>query len=210
MGSRDGEGQMEERPRHKVHLDAYYIQRREVTVGEFREFADGSGRRMPSQETWSTTAHPVVNVNWHDAKAYCEWAGGRLPTEAEWEKAARGGRTSDFDLDRDYAELDAYSWNSVNSGNLPRPVGLKRPNAFGLYDMRGNVREWVNDWLDYGYYGKSPARDPRGPASGTYRVLRGGSVRYDGSYLRMASRSSNFPCFSADDIGFRCAASSAR
>lgn len=206
MGSQEGEGQAEEQPRHKIYLDAYYIDRREVTAGQYKKFAETTGRGMSKQGTWSTDEHPVVNVSWYDAWTYCKWAGGRLPTEAEWEKAARGGRDAEYDLG-EYAQLDKYSWDSLNSGNTPRPVGLKEQNRFGLYDMRGNVWEWVADWLDHGYYGKSPARNPQGPVTGTYRVLRGGSVNYDGTYLRMAYRSSNFPSFRSDDVGFRCAAS---
>lgn len=205
MGSAEGEGQAEERPRHAVTLSAYYMDRREVSVGQYRAFAESSGRAVPRQGPWSTDSHPVVNVDWYDAEAYCAWAGGRLPTEAEWERAARGGTAADFDLEKDRKKLDEYSWDSLNSGDLPRPTGLKAPNAFGLYDMRGNVWEWVRDRMDPDYYRKSPARDPSGPDSGVYRVMRGGSVRYDGSYLRMAYRGSNYPCFRAWDAGFRCA-----
>jgi formylglycine-generating enzyme required for sulfatase activity len=210
MGSQEGEGQSEEHPLHKIYLDAYYIDKREVTAGQYKNFAESTGREMREQEPWSTDAHPVVRVNWYDAWAYCKWAGSRLPTEAEWEKAARGGMDADFNPEKDYVALDKYSWNGLNSGNLPHPVGLKEPNLFGLYDMRGNVWEWTADWLDYEYYRKSPAQNPQGPDSGRYRVLRGGSAHYDASYLRMAYRSSNFPGFRSDDVGFRCAASAAK
>jgi formylglycine-generating enzyme required for sulfatase activity len=148
---------------------------------------------------WANENMPITNVIWDDATAYCGWMGGRLPTEAEWEYAARGGST-----ETRYGNLDDIAWYNQNSGNQTHDVAQKPPNGFGLYDMLGNVWEWVNDWYDKNYYQNSPSQDPKGPASGQWRVLRGGSWGTYSRYVRVSNRYGCNPTVRNGPVGFRC------
>lgn len=207
MGYDGAAGEEDEYPCHKVHLDDYYLDKFPVTVSEYRAFAQATGRQMKDQPAYSRDNHPVVNVTWRDAKAYSEWVGKRLPTEAEWEKAARTGMETSHGV-VDSWELEDYAWYDDNSNGQTHPTGEKKPDNYGLHDILGNVFEWVSDWYDKKYYQYSPNRNPQGPASGSDRVFRGASW---GSDERQCSftfdRSRAAPDYSNPHFGFRCAAS---
>lgn len=183
-----GDQMLDEKPIHTVYLDAYLIGKREVTVAQYRKFCKVTGWKMPKAPKWGWKAnHPMVNVTWDDAVAYCRWAGCRLPTEAEWEKAARGigGRKYPWGNTWDKnkcANGEIKLTSTVSVGSYPAGV-----SPYGCANMAGNVWEWCADWYDSGYYTSSPSRNPKGPSSGDYHVLRGG-----GWYL-------------AGNTGFQCA-----
>jgi formylglycine-generating enzyme required for sulfatase activity len=151
---------------------------------------------------------PITGVSWDDANAYCRWVGGRLPTEAEYEKAVRGGTTTTYFWGNDSAKVDEYAWYIKNSNGFTYPVGDKKPNPYGLYDIVGDAWEWCSDY--YGTYGKNPIKDPTGPAksSGLYpslKVLRGGATNVGLEELRSAFRHIHNPYHEGNPMGFRCA-----
>ncbi|MFN8208269.1 MAG: SUMF1/EgtB/PvdO family nonheme iron enzyme [Bacteroidales bacterium] len=182
MMGRDVPGGADFSPAHLVQIDSFFMDVQEVTNAEYRKFCEATGTNLP--EFWNTAAfrcgdafpdNPVVGVNWYDAQKYAAWAGKRLPTEAEWEYAARGGLQG-----MEYP--NGNEWNkpkSMQDGNgwqnLTRAGRQESPNAYGLYDMDGNVWEWVSDVYNEEYYKTSPALNPRGPLKGINRVIRGGS-----------------------------------
>ncbi len=182
--------------------------------------ADWRHPEGPQSDVAGRDDHPVVHVSWQDAVAYCSWSGTRLPTEAEWERAARGGLKGKVFPWGDDLEPDGQHRMNVFQGRFPTdntvadgwrataPVDSYPPNGFGLFNMTGNVWEWCADWYSPSYYRRSPRRDPTGPASGTSRVMRGGSYLCHESYCRryrVAARSANTPDSSAGNIGFRVA-----
>jgi formylglycine-generating enzyme required for sulfatase activity len=223
MGSNDG--LPNERPEHTVTLDVYYIDRYEVTLSLYRKFLESGKRESPP--TWDEEAatavgdRPAIGMRWESAAAYCQWAGKRLPTEAEWEKAARGtdGRRYPWGDMQPFVDIANYNrgmWVSeaitlvaVTSGLEGMSVrhGLKEGgrSPFGVSHMAGNAAEWVADWYVRDYYQKSPGRNPLGPATGGRRVLRGGSWADLPSALRVTARFSAEPDFEDRTIGFRCA-----
>ena len=255
----DGIAESNEKPQHRVRITKpFYLGLHEVTVGQFRQFVEAEGYKTQaerdgeggygwnesegkfegrgSQYTWrnagftQSDTHPVVNVTWNDAVAFCKWLSDkegvtyRLPTEAEWEYACRAGTTTLYNHGNDPEGLaqvgnvlDASAKRRLtNYSSLPyikaddghvftAPVGRFRPNAFGLYDMHGNVWEWCADWYDKDYYEKSPPDDPTGPTTGAYRVDRGGCWFYGAGRCRSAFRSGNAPGGRSFDLGFRIA-----
>ncbi len=208
----------DEKPRHEVALGPYYMDTFEVTQKEFEEvmgfnpsiFTSGTftggflkpGESSEDYAKYMGDHRPVEKVSWHDAKDYCQDVGKRLPTEAEWEYAARAGSTTKYYWG-DTMDV-AYVWNAKNARSRSHLVGQKKPNAFGLYDMAGNVMEWVADWYDKSYYSTSPVTNPKGPATGRRKVLRGGSWYAHPNYSRSADRVANDPTLKYPDIGFRC------
>lgn len=223
MGSNDG--LPNERPEHPVELDAYYIDQYEVTLALYRKFLDSGKHDSPP--TWDDEAattvgdRPAIGMKWTDAEVYCKWAGKRLPTEAEWEKAARGtdarrypwGSMQPFvdiaNYNRGLWVSEAITLASVTSGLEGMSVrhGLKGggKSPYGLNHMAGNAAEWVADWYDRDYYQNSPKKNPTGPAQGEKRVLRGGSWADLPLSLRVTARVSAEPEFEDRTIGFRCA-----
>lgn len=200
----DHECAPDEQPIHQVTITrGFWLGQTDVTVGAYKRFAAATGRQMPPSPAfdngWVSETMPIVEVTWDDAKAYCEWMGGRLPAEAEWEYAARAGST-----EIQYGAIDEVAWYVDNSAGRTRDVAQKRPNGFGLYDMLGNVWEWVNDWYDESYYQKSPSHDPFGPSSGENRVVRGGAWNLNPSGVRVSVRLHYGPGYGFNDLGFRC------
>jgi iron(II)-dependent oxidoreductase len=206
MGSNDYDS---EKPIHTVYLDAFYIDIYEVTNAQYKKFMDATKYKEPSywnDSKFNASNHPVVGVSWNDAVAYAKWAGKRLPTEAEWEKSARGGLVG-----KKYPWGDTLTHDDANysgTGGKDKwentsPVGSFAPNRYGLYDMAGNVWEWCADWYDSKYYASSPKSNPKGPGSGKSAVLRGGSWDdYADLDLRVAARF--FPSGDLSLVGFRC------
>jgi formylglycine-generating enzyme required for sulfatase activity len=190
---------------HEVELDTYEIGRYPVTVEEYGRYVEEGGREP---ERWDKQVEypnrPVVGVSWKDAEAYCGWAGVRLPTEAEWERAARGEEGRVYPWGGEEADEERANYDKTGIG-AATPVGLfgKGATPEGIYDLAGNVLEWVWDW--YGEYLKGKERNPTGPKRGTYRVCRGGAWGYDPPYLRAAYRGRNRPEDRYVNIGFRCA-----
>ena len=162
-----------------------------MTNAQYGRFLEAAGKSVKKPAYWddrrfNQPEQPVVGVSWDEARAYCEWAGGRLPTEAEWEYACRAGTTTEYSFGDDAELLEEYAWFDKNSGGQTQPVGAKKPNPWGLHDMHGNVWEWCADWYDDEYYARSPAEDPPGAASGSNRVIRGGGWGYGAGYCRAA------------------------
>ena len=206
MGNPAGLVQQSALPAHKVRVKSFALDRHEVTVAQYREFCKATARQIPAQPRFSGEDHPVVNVTWSEAKAYAEWKGNRLPTEAEWEYAARGGNRSKGFMYSGSDSLGEVGWYLDNSGEQTHPVGKKKPNELGIYDMSGNAFEWCSDWFSEDYHSQSPVNDPPGPATGEAKVLRGGCW-YDGHHVatRVASRAFFDPQDTFMYIGFRCA-----
>lgn len=223
MGSDDGD--TNEKPVHNVFVDAFYMDKYEVSNTQYLLFVQETGHKEPegcayvggrlqtyfrpwSDEKFSGPNQPVVCVTWADAMAYAQWAGKRLPTEAEWEKAARGGL-----VDRKFPlgdELNRDDANSLGIGEVdiwecPAPVDSFAPNGYGLHNMSGNVWEWCSDWYSETYYSSSAERNPKGPGSGVYRVFRGGSwINPFNYFLRVSVRNFTNPPIGGYSLGFRC------
>jgi len=224
MGSNDGSSN--EKPVHRVQLDAFYIDIHEVTVGQFKQFVEQSGYNYRGD--WNVVAkyspseqHPMIYVRWYDAMAYAEWVGKRLPTEAEWEYAARGGRQGNHypwgnEIDKTKAHYDG--WDGGNGST--KAVGSYPANSYGLYDMAGNVWELCLDQYDPGYYSKSPDANPLSghdsikavtnnyEGVSRHRVLRGGGWYLNASTLRVPNRYDCHPHNGHNGYGFRCVSSS--
>ncbi len=216
MGDHFNEGwDNNELPVHTVYLDAFYIDIYEVINAQYQQFMDATGHGAPrywDDARYNAPEHPVVGVSWHDAVAYAEWAGERLPTEAEWEKAARGGLVGKrYPWGDEAPDAGGVYKANYDPGNDAAdgyadtaPVGSFAPNGYGLYDMAGNVYEWCADWFDSGYYANSSLNNPLGPDSGSRRVARGGSWPNDPYLLRVAYRPSSLPAYKYFSVGFRC------
>ena len=232
MGSADGDD--DEKPVHSMTLSDYYISRHEVTFADYDAFCNATGKTLPDDEGWGRNQHPVINVSWYDAVEYCNWLseqhnlqpvytisgnkvtanwnadGYRLPTEAEWDYAARSrggkdkwaGTSSESNL-ASYANYYETGDKDKDGYENTAPVGSFSANALGLHDMSGNVWEWCWDWYDSNYYGQSTKQNPIGPDTGFYRVLRGGSCNGVPSNLRCTNRYGRYPGRRSNNFGFR-------
>jgi len=227
MGSNDYNS---EKPIHEVKLDSFYIGKYPVTFEEYDAFCAATKRDKPGDEKWGRNRRPVINVNWYDAVAYCNWLseqqnlqqvytingtniginwranGYRLPTEAEWEYAARGGNKSKGFKYAGSNDLDKVGWYSANAGSQTHPVGERDENELGIHDMSGNVWEWCWDWYDEKYYEQfknRAAENPRGAEKGDYRVVLGGSWNNFDYFCRSTVRYGFFPVNRYDSVGFR-------
>lgn len=216
MGSNDGD--TDEKPVHEVALGPFFMDQCEVMQKDFEKvmgfnpsiFISGTftgGYLMPGEsgeEPARFKGHnrPVERVTWHDAAEYCETVNKRLPTEAEWEYAARAESKTQFYWG-DKSDV-SFSWTAKNARSRSHLVGEKKPNAFNLYDMSGNVWEWVADWYEENSYSKKSEANPKGPATGVNKVMRGGSWYAHPNYSRSTYRAQNKPTIKYTDIGFRC------
>ncbi len=204
MGSTSG--YPDEIPVHAITVNSFYLDAKEATVAQYRAFCTATGRAMPAPPSWGwSDDNPIVNVSWDDATAYAQWAGKRLPTEAEWEYAARGGNLGHGYTYSGSNTIGDVAWYPSNAGARTHSVGTKAANELGLFDMSGNAFEYCSDWYDEGYYSVSPSVNPKGPSTGTFRVLRGGSWYNDGVDCRIANRNWGTPTFTYLISGFRCA-----
>ncbi|MFO0819021.1 MAG: SUMF1/EgtB/PvdO family nonheme iron enzyme [Pirellulales bacterium] len=205
MGS--DQGDPDEKPVHRVRLtQCFLMSKYPVTNSQYGRYLEEVSGKIHVPEYWSDRRfnqpeQPVVGVSWSEALAYCQWAGGRLPTEAEWEYACRAGTTTEYCFGDEESELGEYAWYGANSRGQTQPVGAKRPNTWGLHDMHGNVWEWCADW--YERYAAGEAVDPPGPKKGSDRVLRGGCWSDSSRYCRSAYRRRGSPGYRYADLGFR-------
>jgi formylglycine-generating enzyme required for sulfatase activity len=219
----------DEMPQHLVYLSAFWMDQTVVTNAMYARFLNGIGNQLEERSTWLDAGdedvlivqqdgiwkpkegfeyHPAVEITWFGARAYCQWAGRRLPTEAEWEFAARGALPGG-DNERIYPwgdeiNCDKAQYANCGAGLLPvnsKPAGASPTGVLGL---SGNTWEWISDWYADDYYAESPLENPKGPSEGVTRVLRGGSWEYDWKHLRSANRRHNGPSVSMHDYGFRC------
>ncbi len=211
MGSVGGDP--DEQPVRKVYVGAFFMDKHQVAVSQYARFLEATHQDSPPEWTLmnkqTNQSRPVVNVDWGEADAYCKWAGKRLPTEAEWEKAARGtdGRTYPWGNEpptKLYATSGKDIWSSHTATS---PVGTLEAgkSPYGIYDMAGNVWEWVGDWYDQDYYKSGPLQNPPGPRKGDFKVVRGGSWGSGTDDLRAANREVHVPSFRGFGTGFRCA-----
>jgi len=222
MGSGDGVGRSDEHPQHKVYLDSFWIDQYEVTLGDFEKYLAANPRQHPTILGWydrtpkpDMSRRPIIGLTWKRCQKYCVWNGKRLPTEAEWERAASG------------TEQRVYPWGNnppgisranhgkccyINKGMALNEVGAMASGktAEGLYEMAGNIAEWVFDWYDPHYYHVSPYLNPKGPPTGKYHTVRGGAWNSLPDYMRNARRYGDNDSKDYYGIGCRCAKSANR
>ena len=216
MGSKSGEGRPDERPQRRVYLDAYSIDIHEVTNKRYLKFINETGRKEPPNSYGEKLLSeepgigylPVVQVTWYDAVDYCRWTGKRLPTEAEWEKAARGKSGHIFPWGSELPLQKSVNfdrdWKGIKT-LWPVKGNTETASPFGIVNMAGNVREWVADWYAPDYYKNAPLKNPSGPKTGILKVIKGGSWHSFKSDVRPASRGKGGFALKTDGIGFRCA-----
>jgi sulfatase modifying factor 1 len=220
-----------EGPPHSVTVKSFWMAKTEMTFEDYDKFCLDTKRDTMGSAGWGRGKQPAIWVSWNDAIAYCNWLSGkeklskcylidsatkavtyldtakgyRLPTEAEWEFAAQGGNKSHGYTYAGSNNPDEVEWYNGNSGGHAHPVATKAPNELGLYDMNGNVMEWLWDFYDGSYYKNSPTDNPEGPATGPYRVMRGGAFFNPTKYARVYTRQNSYVVFRQNSVGFRIA-----
>ena len=209
MGGREQESPNNERPVHTVYLSGFFVAPFPVTNQDYGEFVQVTGYNIPIH--WregsfptGTGDHPVTNVSWQDAQAYAEWCGARLPTEAEWEKAARGTDQRAYPWGDRFVEGERCNSNEIVGTTTPVDEFPDGRSPYGVWDMAGNVLEWCSDYYDEEYYRHSPQANPKGPAGGQERTVRGGTFADARSALRTTHRAGHAEDHARDDVGFRC------
>ncbi len=212
MGSREGDP--DEAPEHQLFVRTFYMDRKEVTQGEYDRFVRMTKRGKPFVPVFEDDISkivkpelPAMGMSWSDADAYCKWGGKRLPTEAEWEKAGRGEGKRRYSWGDEFGTGQANVEGEEDGFKYLAPPGSFESgrSPYGLYDMTGNVAEWVADTYDEHYYEKSPYRDPTGPEEGSHKVIRGGSWRETPNHARLSKRFQARMWRTDSTIGFRCA-----
>jgi formylglycine-generating enzyme required for sulfatase activity len=227
----DRKAAADEKPAHTVYLDAFWIDRTEVTNAQYAQFLNVLGEYHSTcggRDCLETQVededshilrqdgryvvesgfggHPVIEVTWYGARAYCTWAGARLPTEAEWEKAARGVDGRSYPWGSQLPDCAKAQYGDCGGATVPAGSRSAGASPYGVLDMAGNVWEWVADWYDPAYYDSSPLHNPQGPDLGERKVFRGGSWGYLPTFLRTSDRARNRPTYAGFNVGFRCAA----
>jgi formylglycine-generating enzyme required for sulfatase activity len=216
MGSKKEEGRADERPQRKIYLDTYEIDSHEVSNNHYLNFIQSTGRKDPlnpySEKLLSDEAGignlPIVQVTWYDAVDYCRWAGKYLPSEAQWEKAARGDTGLVYPWGSESLSNKQVNFEKNWEGTLtlwPVETNNGTSSTFGIKGMAGNVREWVQDWYAPDYFQTAPHKNPRGPGNGILKVIKGGSWHSFKADVRAASRGKGGFALKTDGIGFRCA-----
>lgn len=199
-----------EDPAHDVFLNAYYVDVYEVSNAEYKKYTEANPKvkapRHWNDPKFNQPNQPVVGVSWKEAQGFCHWQKKRLPTEAEWEKASRGTRGIDYPWGNEPPNSSRLNFNDEKG--KPVPVGSYEAGKsdFGVYDLSGNVAEWVQDWHFPEYYLYSPKENPQGPQKGQYKVIRGGNWRNNADDVRLTYRNATVPSMRNNKIGFRCVA----
>jgi formylglycine-generating enzyme required for sulfatase activity len=217
MGSPKGTGKKNEYPKHKVYLNAYYLDKFEVTFADFEAYLAAHSKKYPTITGWvdrkaraDLINKPIFGLQWKRCRNYCEWRKKRMPTEAEWERAARGTENRTYPWGNEPPDKSRANFGNccfVQKGKVHNEVGYyeKGDTAEGISDLGGNVAEWVSDWYDKKYYKRTPYKNPKGPKKGKYHVIRGGAWNSLPMYLRSSSRYGDSDGKDYYGVGCRCA-----